>query len=58
MSFSGISRMILEMLFRDLYTVGRAQGRLAEWVKMKKAVFGIQGLAVNLPIFSVQLVPR
>ncbi len=31
----------LEILLRDLYTVGGERGRLAEWVKMTKAVFGI-----------------
>jgi hypothetical protein len=30
----------VEILFRDLYTVGRDRGRLAEWVSMTKAIFG------------------
>ena len=31
----------VEILFRDLYTVNGDRDRLAEWVKMTKAVFGI-----------------
>jgi hypothetical protein len=31
----------VEILFRDLYSAGHERGRLAEWVKMTKAVFGI-----------------
>ncbi len=31
----------LEILFRDLYTVNHERTRIAEWVRMAKAVFGI-----------------
>ena len=31
----------VELLFRDVYTVGSQLGRLKEWVSMTKAIFGI-----------------
>jgi hypothetical protein len=31
----------VEILFRDLYTVGGEQQRLAKWVAMTKSVFGL-----------------
>jgi hypothetical protein len=31
----------VEILFRDLYTVNHQRGRIAEWVRMARAVFGI-----------------
>ena len=31
----------VEILFRDLYTVNHEIGRVAEWVRMTKSVFGI-----------------
>jgi len=31
----------VEILFRDLYSVGRERGRIAEWVRMTKSVFGV-----------------
>jgi len=31
----------VEILFRDLYTVNHERGRLAEWVRMTRAIFGI-----------------
>ena len=31
----------VEILFRDLYTVNHERGRIAEWVRMTKSVFGI-----------------
>jgi len=31
----------VEILFRDLYTINQERGRLADWVRMTKSVFGI-----------------
>jgi hypothetical protein len=31
----------LEILLRDVYTVNHDRGRLSEWVRMTKSVFGI-----------------
>jgi hypothetical protein len=31
----------VEILFRDLYTVNHERGRIAEWVRMARSVFGI-----------------
>ncbi len=31
----------VEILFRDLYTVNHERGRIAEWVRMTKSVFGL-----------------
>jgi hypothetical protein len=40
-TYKATKNCCVEILFRDLYTVNREMGRIAEWVRMTKAVFGI-----------------
>jgi hypothetical protein len=40
-TFRATKGSCLEILLRDVYTINHDRGRLAEWVRMTKSVFGM-----------------